>query len=532
MHSVGHSERTGEAIEPRLSLQWFVAVDKLAHDAGDAVRDGRTIIHPRSLEPRWFGWVDHMHDWCISRQLWWGHRIPIFYGPDGETVCVGPDEQAPEGWTQDPDVLDTWFSSALWPFSTMGWPETTPELAKFYPTSVLVTGYDILFFWVARMMMFGLYAAEGDGRLGVDAVPFRDVFLHGLLRDAEGKKMSKSRGNGIDPLDWVDRYGADALRFTLTRGANPGADLSVGDEHAEASRRFTTKLFNATKLALMNEATVGELPSRDELTDADRWVLDRLDAVITEVDGYFEHFEFGRACETLFHFAWDEVCDWYLELAKAQLAGDHNVTTRAVLGHVLDALLRLLHPVMPFVTEALWTALTGGASVVVAEWPTISGNAPDAIAARRVTDAQKLITEVRRFRADQGVRPSQKVAARLSEVDSAELGTMTGQVFALARLQHPDGAFTPTASIEIRLGGATVTAELDTSGTVDVAAERRRLEKDKAMNEKELSGTTAKLANAAFVGKAPAEVVAKIQARQDTARAEVARINARLQEME
>jgi len=532
MHSVGHSERTGEAIEPRLSLQWFVAVDKLAHDAGDAVRDGRTTIHPRSLEPRWFGWVDHMHDWCISRQLWWGHRIPIFYGPDGATVCVGPDEQAPEGWTQDPDVLDTWFSSALWPFSTMGWPETTPELAKFYPTSVLVTGYDILFFWVARMMMFGLYAAEGDGRLGVDAVPFRDVFLHGLLRDAEGKKMSKSRGNGIDPLDWVDRYGADALRFTLTRGANPGADLSVGDEHAEASRRFTTKLFNAIKLALMNEATVGELPSRDELTDADRWILDRLDAVITEVDGYFEHFEFGRACETLFHFSWDEVCDWYLELAKAQLAGDHNVTTRAVLGYVLDALLRLLHPVMPFVTEALWTALTGGASVVVAEWPTISGNAPDAIAARRVTDAQKLITEVRRFRADQGVRPSQKVAARLSEVDSAELGTMTGQVFALARLQHPDGAFTPTASIEIRLGGATVTAELDTSGTVDVAAERRRLEKDKAMNEKELSGTTAKLANAAFVGKAPAEVVAKIQARQDTARAEVARINARLQEME
>ena len=532
MHSVGHSERTGEAIEPRLSLQWFVAVDKLAHDAGDAVRDGRTTVHPRSLEPRWFGWVDHMHDWCISRQLWWGHRIPIFYGPDGETVCVGPDEQAPEGWTQDPDVLDTWFSSALWPFSTMGWPETTPELAKFYPTSVLVTGYDILFFWVARMMMFGLYAAEGDGRLGVDAVPFRDVFLHGLLRDAEGKKMSKSRGNGIDPLDWVDRYGADALRFTLTRGANPGADLSVGDEHAEASRRFTTKLFNATKLALMNEATVGELPSRDELTDADRWILDRLDAVITEVDGYFEHFEFGRACETLFHFAWDEVCDWYLELAKAQLAGDHNVTTRAVLGNVLDALLRLLHPVMPFVTEALWTALTGGASVVVADWPTVSGNAPDAVAARRVTDAQKLITEVRRFRADQGVRPSQKVDARLSEVESAELGTMTGQVFALARLQHPDGVFTPTASIEIRLGGATVTAELDTSGTVDVAAERRRLEKDKAMNEKELLGTTAKLANAAFVGKAPAEVVAKIQARQDTARAEVARINARLQEME
>ncbi|MGZ6801072.1 MAG: valine--tRNA ligase, partial [Mycobacteriaceae bacterium] len=225
LHSVGHSERTGEPIEPRLSLQWFVAVEKLARDAGDAVRDGRTTVHPTSLEPRWFSWVDNMHDWCISRQLWWGHRIPIFYGPGGEVVCVGPDEEAPTGagWTQDPDVLDTWFSSGLWPFSTMGWPERTAELDKFYPTSVLVTGYDILFFWVARMMMFGLYCAEGDGRSAADAVPFRDVFLHGLLRDAEGKKMSKSRGNGIDPLDWVDRFGADALRFTLTRGANPGA---------------------------------------------------------------------------------------------------------------------------------------------------------------------------------------------------------------------------------------------------------------------------------------------------------------------
>ncbi|MEO9221086.1 MAG: valine--tRNA ligase, partial [Mycobacteriaceae bacterium] len=531
VHSVGHSERTGEPIEPRLSLQWFVAVDKLARDAGDAVRDGRTTIHPTSLEPRWFGWVDHMHDWCISRQLWWGHRIPIFYGPDGEVMCVGPDEQAPPGWTQDPDVLDTWFSSALWPFSTMGWPSATPELAKFYPTSVLVTGYDILFFWVARMMMFGLYAAEGDGRDAADSVPFRDVFLHGLLRDADGKKMSKSRGNGIDPLDWVDRYGADALRFTLTRGANPGADLSVGDEHAEASRRFATKLFNATKLALMNQATVGALPARPQLTDADRWILDRLDAVIVEVDGYFERFEFGRACETLFHFAWDEVCDWYLELAKAQLSGPQTVSTRAVLGRVLDGLLRLLHPVMPFVTETLWTVLTGGESIVISDWPETSGAARDGVAAQRITEAQKLITEVRRFRADQGVRPSQKVTARLSGIDAAGLAPMTGQVFALARLQPADGAFTPTAAIEIRLGQATVTAELDTSGTVDLAAERRRLEKDQAINEKELAGTTAKLANAAFVAKAPAEVVDKIRARQDTARAEVERIGVRLREM-
>ena len=235
LHSVGHSERSGEAIEPRLSLQWWVKVETLAKAAGDAVRNGDTVIHPASQEPRWFDWVDNMHDWCISRQLWWGHRIPVWYGPEGEVACFGPDETAPEGWVQDPDVLDTWFSSGLWPFSTMGWPDNTPELEKFYPTSVLVTGYDILFFWVARMMMFGTYVSEdesitaGPGKSGAQ-MPFKDVFLHGLVRDQFGKKMSKSRGNGIDPLDWVDRFGADALRFTLARGANPGSDLSVGED--------------------------------------------------------------------------------------------------------------------------------------------------------------------------------------------------------------------------------------------------------------------------------------------------------------
>jgi len=534
VHSVGHSERTGEPIEPRLSLQWFVAVEKLAREAGNAVRDGRTTVHPTSLEPRWFGWVDNMHDWCISRQLWWGHRIPIFYGPDGEVVCVGPDEQPPsgEGWTQDPDVLDTWFSSGLWPFSTMGWPERTAELDKFYPTSVLVTGYDILFFWVARMMMFGLFAAEGDGAAPEQAVPFRDVFLHGLLRDAEGKKMSKSRGNGIDPLDWLDRFGADALRFTLTRGANPGADLSVGDEHADASRRFATKLFNAVKFALMNGAhTAALVPARGELTDADRWILDRLDAVIAEVDGYFDRFEFGRACETLFHFAWDEVCDWYLELAKAQLAAPQADNTRAVLGHVLDALLRMLHPTMPFVTETLWTTLTRGESLVIAAWPRPTGEAVDAQAAQRIADAQRLITEVRRFRADQGVKPSQKVAARLSGMAEADLTSLASQVYSLARLQDPVGEFTATTAIEVPFSAATVTVEIDTSGTIDVAAERRRLEKDLAVNEKELAGTTAKLDNDAFLAKAPAQVVEKIRDRRDTARAEVARITARLTDL-
>lgn len=532
LHSVGHSERSGETIEPRLSMQWWVKVETLAKAAGDAVRNGDMVIHPASQEPRWFAWVDNMHDWCISRQLWWGHRIPIWYGPDGQVECFGPDETAPEGWEQDPDVLDTWFSSGLWPFSTMGWPEKTAELEKFYPTSVLVTGYDILFFWVARMMMFGTYVS-GDDAIGDAKVPFTDLFLHGLVRDQFGKKMSKSRGNGIDPLDWVDRFGADALRFTLARGANPGSDLAVGEDHAQSSRNFANKLFNATKFALMNGAVVAELPARGDLTDADRWILDRLEQVRAEVDEAFEKFEFSKACEALYHFAWDEVCDWYLELAKVQFAedGDRPAHTRAVLGTVLDALLRLLHPVIPFVTETLWKVLTGGESLVVAAWPAASTQTADADAARRIEDMQKLVTEVRRFRSDQGLKPSQKVAARITEIDAADLAAQVPAVRSLARLTDPAEGFSATASVEVRLSRATVTVELDTSGTIDIAAEIARLRKDLAVAEKELAGTSAKLGNEAFLAKAPAPVVEKITARKQIAEEEIARFTARLAEL-
>ncbi|MFE3291044.1 valine--tRNA ligase [Rhodococcus sp. NPDC059234] len=536
LHSVGHSERSGESIEPRLSLQWWVKVETLAKAAGDAVRNGDTKIHPASLEPRWFGWVDNMHDWCISRQLWWGHRIPIWYGPEGEVRCVGPDETAPEGWVQDPDVLDTWFSSGLWPFSTMGWPDKTPELEKFYPTSVLVTGYDILFFWVARMMMFGTFVSEdeaitGGGAKGGPQVPFEDVFLHGLVRDEFGKKMSKSKGNGIDPLDWVREFGADALRFTLARGANPGSDLSVGEDHAKSSRSFATKLFNATKFALMNGAAPAPLPARAELTDADRWILDRLEQVRGEVDAAFDRYEFGKACEALYHFAWDEVCDWYLELAKVQFAGEEAEGTRAVLGTVLDALLRMLHPVMPFVTETLWKVLTGGESVVIAQWPAAAGEATDAVAAARIADLQRLVTEIRRFRSDQGLNDKQKVSARLTGVAEADLDGKQAAVAALVKLTDPAEDFAATASLEIRLSRGTVTVELDTSGTVDLVAERKRLEKDLAAAEKELAGTAAKLSNEAFLAKAPDNVVDKIRARQSLAAEEVARITARLRDM-
>ena len=530
VHSVGHSERSGEPIEPRLSLQWFVKVEQLAKMAGDAIREGDTTIHPKSAEPRYFEWVDDMHDWCISRQLWWGHRIPIFYGPDGDIVCVGPDEQAPEGYEQDPDVLDTWFSSALWPFSTMGWPDSTPELDKFYPTSVLVTAYDILFFWVARMMMFGTFAATlPDNKLGSN-VPFTDLYLHGLVRDEHGRKMSKSLGNGIDPMDWVRDYGADALRFTLARGANPGVDLPVGEDSAQSSRNFATKLFNATKFALMNGARVDALPPREELTDADRWILDRLEEVRSQVDAYLDNYQFAKANEALYQFTWGELCDWYLEIAKSQ-RGEH---TKIVLGRSLDVVLRLLHPVMPFVTEVLWKELTGGDTLCTAAWPTAEdtngGAAIDDVARRRIADQEKLITEIRRFRSDQGVKPSQKVPARI-DFAAVDLSGQEDAVRSLARVDAPAETFAASASIEVRLSQGTVVVELDTSGAVDKDAERKRLEKDLAAAQKELDTTAKKLANEAFLAKAPEAVVQKIRNRQQVAQEECARITARLEEL-
>ncbi|MCO6394539.1 MULTISPECIES: valine--tRNA ligase [Corynebacterium] len=544
VHSVGHSERSGEPIEPRLSLQWFVKVEELAKMSGDAIRNGDTKIHPASMEKRYFDWVDNMHDWTISRQLWWGHRIPIWYGPNDEVVCVGPDEEPPAGYTQDPDVLDTWFSSALWPFSTLGWPEKTPDLEKFYPTSVLVTAYDILFFWVARMMMFGTFAGKntpeilGEGVDGRPIIPFTDLYLHGLVRDEKGRKMSKSLGNGIDPMDWVERYGADALRFALARGANPGVDLPIGEDNATSARNFATKLYNATRFALMNGAAVGPLPAREELTDADRWILDRAEEVRAKVDAYLDDYQFAKANEDLYHFAWDELCDWYLEIAKTQIPREGETAqgrnTQIVLGRVLDVVLRLLHPTMPFITEVLWTALTQQPSVTQAPWPTAEdtngGVETDDVARRRIQDAIKLITELRRFRADQGVKPNQKVPAKL-DFAKADLAGLENVIRDIARVETPAEGFAASASIEMRLSQATLDVALDTSGTVDVAAERKRLEKELAAAEKELDTTGRQLGNEQFLANAPEQVVEKIKVRQQVAKEEFARVTARLAQL-
>ncbi|HEY1705243.1 MAG TPA: valine--tRNA ligase [Trebonia sp.] len=535
-HSVGHCDRCGTTVEPRLSLQWFVKVAPLAKAAGDAVRGGRTELVPPEMNPRYFGWVDDMHDWCISRQLWWGHRIPVWYGPAGpdgqrEVRCVGPDEEPPAGWTQDSDVLDTWFSSGLWPFSTLGWPDETADLRAFYPTSVLVTGYDILFFWVARMMMFGTYAMKALGP--ADSVPFRQVFLHGLVRDQFGKKMSKSKGNGVDPLEWIDRYGADAVRFSLARGTNPGSDQAIAEDWVQGSRNFCNKLWNATRFALMNGAqvpdqapgTTGRSADDESLTTADRWILSRLSAVTAEVTGLFGKFEFGKACDALYHFAWDEFCDWYVELAKVPLYGEDEsaaATTKNVLGFVLDQMLKLLHPVMPFVTDELWSALTGQESVMLEAWPSYSFE--DRAAEAEVESLMRLVTEVRRFRSDQGVKSGQRVPARLTGISGSPLAAQEEPIRSLLRLTVPGDGFGVSASFETE----GITVEIDLAGTVDVAAERKRAEKDLAAARKEVAQATAKLGNESFMAKAPEAVVATTRQRLADAEADIARLEARL----
>ncbi|MDW4908035.1 valine--tRNA ligase [Streptomyces sp. ADMS] len=520
VHSVGHCSRCKTTLEPRLSLQWWVKVETLAKAAGDAVRDGRVNIHPADMSQRYFDWVDNLNDWCISRQLWWGHRIPVWHGPDGETVCVGPDEQPPagEGWTQDTDVLDTWFSSGLWPFSTLGWPEQTPDLEKFYPNSVLVTGYDLMFFWVARMMMFGLYAMDGE-------VPFRTIAFHGMVRDEFGKKMSKSFGNTVNPLDWMDKYGSDAVRFTLVKGANPGTDVPIGEDWVQASRNFANKIWNATRFALMNGATIeGDLPPVEKLSATDRWILSRLNATVAEADAYYDDYQFAKLADALYHFAWDEVFDWYVELSKTTFfeGGEQAKVSGRVLGEVLDVTLRLLHPIVPFVTESLWTTLTGRESIVITDWPTDSGFR-DPAAEAEIDNLQQVITEVRRFRSDQGLQPGQKVPARL-DLSGTQLAAHEAAIRQLLRLQPKGDDFNATATLPV--AGATVA--LDLSGTIDVAAERKRLAKDLAAAEKEKAQAQAKLGNEAFLAKAPDNVVEKIRTRLAKAEGDIVRLQGQI----
>jgi valyl-tRNA synthetase len=521
-HSVGECYRCSTVIEPYVSTQWFVAVKPLAEKAARAVREDETRIHPATWEKTYFNWLDNIRDWCVSRQLWWGHRIPAWTCDDcGELIVSREDpDECPEcgasGLTRDEDVLDTWFSSALWPFSTLGWPDETEDLETFYPTSVLVTGFDILFFWVARMMMMGLY--------NMDRVPFRDVYIHALVRDAEGKKMSKSTGNVIDPLAMCDKYGTDALRFTLTAFAAMGRDIKLSEDRIEGYRHFVNKLWNAARFSLMNlEEPVPKviLESLEDLPSA--WILNRMEEVKSEVDEALTDYRFNEAAQTLYRFTWHEFCDWYLEMIKEDLnSQDENRTTsaRAVLWTVLTELLTLIHPIMPFVTREIWESLPGTAGTDLAEtgFPARRKACVRPETAERMRLLQDVVVSVRNIRSELNIGPSVKLELLVRSGDDDRTDFLSEQeplIRRLANVAHVRAGAdveAPKASATAVVGGCELFVPL--KGAVDFDDELARLDKELAKIDKDLAVVGKKLANEGFTAKAPAEVVQKEREKQ------------------
>jgi valyl-tRNA synthetase len=516
-HAVGHCYRCATVVEPYLSEQWFMRMQELAAPAIEAVKTGRVRLIPANYESVYFEWMDNIRDWCISRQLWWGHRIPAWYCAECGAVIVA--RKDPTACTscgssrieQDPDVLDTWFSSGLWPFSTMGWPEHTPELQTFYPTSVLVTGFDILFFWVARMVMFGLQFM-GD-------VPFREVYIHGLVRDAEGQKMSKTRGNVIDPLVMVDEYGADALRFTLTALASQGRDIPLAEERIAGYRHFMNKLWNATRFCLQN--LEGYNPVQVSASDvqpdlAERWIRSRLQRVIAAARQALEHYTFNDLAHELYHFVWHELCDWYIELSKLRLRGDGaaRLAAQHTLATVLDQTLRLLHPVIPFISEELWQQLPQASeSIVIAPYPTADAAQLDPEAEARMQLLMDVVSAIRTMRGEFRLPPSQRIETLVHTEDADQLALLRQHaeyLTSLAGLQNlvVDASVTrPEAAAVAVVAGMDVYVPLD--GLIDFAQEKQRLEKDLHKVQQEIGRAATKLQNQNFLAKAPAEIVAK-----------------------
>ncbi len=532
MHSVGHCYRCKTMVEPILSKQWFVKVGPLAEQALKAVQTGRTKIVPTQWEKTYYEWMNNIRDWCVSRQIWWGHRIPAWYCDCGEVIVrrEAPGECPKCGGTelrQETDVLDTWFSSGLWPFSTMGWPDQTPELAKFYPTSCLVTGFDILFFWVARMMMLGIKF--------MDDVPFTDVYIHALVRDASGQKMSKSKGNVIDPLTVMDQFGTDAFRFTLAAFAAQGRDIKMSEDRIAGYRNFVNKIWNAARFTLMNlgDKAYGELPEEPEL--ADRWILSRVSRVSSEVGAAIEDYRFNEAAGAVYQFVWHEFCDWYLELAKGPLYDESDPqrqeTTRAVLAEVFSRLLRLLHPFMPFVSEELWQRLPGTeGSIMTAPWPADDRQDPKAEAAMELV--MGVIGAVRNIRGEMGISPGQSVPVVLMAHNAEArqvLEAQAGRIASLAKtgeMAWAEEGAAPAKSAGAALPEVTVYVPLE--GLVDFAAELARLDKELAKLDKEIAPSKKKLANEGFLSKAPAEVVEKERAKVAEAADKIARLQENL----
>ncbi|MET1247475.1 valine--tRNA ligase [Sporolactobacillus sp. STCC-11] len=511
-HAVGHSERTGVVVEPILSTQWFVKMQPLA-DASLKMQetDDKVNFVPERFEGTYRHWMENIRDWCISRQLWWGHRVPAWYHKQTGEVYVGM--EAPkdiENWKQDEDVLDTWFSSALWPFSTMGWPdEDAADYKHYFPTNALVTGYDIIFFWVARMMFQSTEFTEKS--------PFKDVLIHGLVRDEQGRKMSKSLGNGIDPMDVIAKYGADALRYTLATGTTPGQDLTFQWSKVEANWNFANKIWNASRFVIMNLEgfSLKDMDLSGEKSVADRWILTRLNATIEKVTALYESYDFGEAGHYLYQFIWDDFCDWYIEMAKLPLYGEDDVakqTTKSVLTYVLDKILKLLHPIMPFVTEEIWQHIPHeGETIMHSEWPTVNSEWNDAEAEKEMLALQNVIRSVRNIRAEMNVAPKKPVdmliktasdyGTRIFEANQNYIERFCNP----ASLQIGTDLQTPEKSVSAVISGADIFLPL--SGLINIEDEVSRLTKELGKMNAEVDRVEKKLSNPRFVDKAPEQVV-------------------------
>ena len=506
-HNVGTCYRCHHTVDPVTSTQWFVKMEPLARPAIEAVRSGRTKFVPERFAKTYYNWMENIRDWCISRQLWWGHRIPAWYCDEcGETIVA---REAPAACPkcgcahlhQDEDVLDTWFSSALWPFSTLGWPEETEDLKYFYPTSMLVTGYDIIFFWVARMIFSGI-EQMGDS-------PFDTVLIHGLVRDAQGRKMSKSLGNGVDPLEVIDKYGADALRFSLAMGVSPGNDTRYSDEKVESARNFANKVWNASRFVLMNTQTRETIdPALLQLPD--QWILSRLNKAVAEVSAHMEDGDFGMAANKIYDFAWSEFCDWYIELAKVSLAGEGRAATCAVLRHVLICLLKMLHPFMPFITDAVYRHIPGTeGTIMLADWPQAVAAYDFAAEAREMEGVMDVIRAVRNLRAEMNVPLGKKLKAYIIAADAKFLEGARDYIEKLAGIGECVFVSSKEEVSEKVTSVVTHTAEvlIPLGDLVDTEKEKERLSKDIAQTEADVKRLTALLSNHGFVAKAPQKLV-------------------------
>jgi valyl-tRNA synthetase len=539
-HSIGKCYRCRSVVEPYLSPQWFVRTGPLAAPAIKVVEDGSVRIVPKGWENTYFEWMRNIKDWCISRQIWWGHRIPAWYCDDCGTITVSRTDAAACGnckstkVRQETDVLDTWFSSALWPFSTLGWPDKTKELSVYYPTSVLITSFDIIFFWVARMIMMGLHFMK--------EVPFKDVYIHALVRDAEGQKMSKSKGNVIDPLVMIDQYGTDAFRFTLTAFAAQGRDIKMSAERIEGYRNFANKIWNASRFVMMNledEFSPAAALVTKDTSLADRWILSRLNSVNKEVQAALAEYRFNDVASSLYHFIWHEYCDWYLELSKPALSQEKGSperrATQTVLTHVLETALRLLHPVMPFITEEIWQTLPETArvqgqgsrgqaeSIMIAPYPVTDEKLINPEIERDMQMVMDLILAIRNIRGEMNIAPSLQIQA-VVKVESREFGDhleqSSGYVKTLARLgdlRIGTAEKKPRAAATGVIKGAEVYVPLE--GIIDMTQERDRLQKEIAKISKDIEVFSKKLSNKNFVDKAPKEVVEKDTAKLEEFRA-------------